>query len=272
MPFRNPKDYREGRRLLFCHAIMVPFITYMLCFCVTRKVWERFIEICNQNKSLFGITWSHLRSQLDGVELKKTYVLNPLAPEFIPRQYHGEPYIRLPSLLGPYGGTGPGLLPSLHFPPGPQHPVPPYVAPSVYPYQVYYYPPPHQPSNPSLYPLQPPLLYPPPGGPLPPLNPWSLSYPPAPGSMFSGHGPGPNTPVGWPTNVTPASLKKKAPVPPPLPSSPPPPPPQPPDSRPEANPPTNRIPGGSGLKPVSFTLTPQGPSSASPGIGYNFEH
>lgn len=246
----------------------------MLCFCVIRKVWERFIEICNQNKSLFGITWSHLRSQLDGVELKKTYVLNPLAPEFIPRQYHGEPYIRLPSLLGPYGGTGPGLLPSLHFPPGPQHPVPPYVAPSVYPYQVYYYPPPHQPSNPSLYPLQPPLLYPPPSGPLPPLNPWSLSYPPAPGSMFSGHGLGPNTPVGWPTNVTPASLKKKASAPPPLPLSPPPPPPppQPPDSRPEANPPTNRIPSGSGLKPGSFTLTPQGPSSASPGIGYNFEH
>lgn len=59
-----------------------------------RKVWERFIEICNQNKSLFGITWSMLRSQLDGVELKKTYVLNPLAPEFIPRALQHEAYLR----------------------------------------------------------------------------------------------------------------------------------------------------------------------------------
>lgn len=59
-----------------------------------RKVWERFIEICNQNKSLFGITWSLLRSQLDGVELKKTFVLNPLAPEFIPRALQAETYLR----------------------------------------------------------------------------------------------------------------------------------------------------------------------------------
>lgn len=59
-----------------------------------RKVWERFIEICNQNKSLFGITWSLLRSQLDGVELKKTFVLNPNAPEFIPRALQNETYLR----------------------------------------------------------------------------------------------------------------------------------------------------------------------------------
>lgn len=59
-----------------------------------RKVWERFIEICNQNKSLFGITWSLLRSQLDGVELKKAFVLNPLAPEFIPRALQAETYLR----------------------------------------------------------------------------------------------------------------------------------------------------------------------------------
>lgn len=59
-----------------------------------RKVWERFIEICNQNKSLFGITWQSLKSQLDGVELRKTYVLNPLAPEFIPRSLQTESYLR----------------------------------------------------------------------------------------------------------------------------------------------------------------------------------
>lgn len=59
-----------------------------------RKVWERFIEICNQNQSLCGISWITLRSQLDGVELKKTYVLNPLAPEFVPRALQAESYIR----------------------------------------------------------------------------------------------------------------------------------------------------------------------------------
>lgn len=59
-----------------------------------RKVWERFIEICHQNKSLFGLTWSNLRSQLDGVEFKRTYVLNPLAPEFIPRSLQPEAYLR----------------------------------------------------------------------------------------------------------------------------------------------------------------------------------
>lgn len=66
-----------------------------------RKVWERFIDICNQNKSLFGITWALLRSQLDGVELKKTYVLNPLAPEFVPRQFQAESYIKMPNLSIP---------------------------------------------------------------------------------------------------------------------------------------------------------------------------
>ncbi|XP_005175912.1 probable helicase with zinc finger domain isoform X1 [Musca domestica] len=59
-----------------------------------RKVWERFIEICDENKSLFGITMWQLRSQLDGVELKRGYVLNPLAPEFIPRSLQPEAYLR----------------------------------------------------------------------------------------------------------------------------------------------------------------------------------
>lgn len=58
------------------------------------KLWERFLQICHENGSLYGITWSVLKSQLDGVELKKTYSLNPLAPEFIPRKYQTETYIR----------------------------------------------------------------------------------------------------------------------------------------------------------------------------------
>ncbi|KAK3911193.1 putative helicase with zinc finger domain [Frankliniella fusca] len=49
-----------------------------------RKVWERYIQICNENQSLFGIPWSTIQSHLDGVEFKPNYGLNPLAPEFIP--------------------------------------------------------------------------------------------------------------------------------------------------------------------------------------------
>ncbi|KAJ8264102.1 hypothetical protein GJAV_G00145180 [Gymnothorax javanicus] len=50
-----------------------------------RKFWERFISICHENSSLHGITFQQIKAQLEALELKKTYVLNPLAPEFIPR-------------------------------------------------------------------------------------------------------------------------------------------------------------------------------------------
>ncbi|XP_054986326.1 probable helicase with zinc finger domain isoform X2 [Sorex araneus] len=50
-----------------------------------RKFWERFIALCHENNSLHGITFEQIRAQLEALELKKTYVLNPLAPEFIPR-------------------------------------------------------------------------------------------------------------------------------------------------------------------------------------------
>lgn len=52
-------------------------------FC--RKFWERFIALCHENNSLHGITFEQIKAQLEALELKKTYVLNPLAPEFIPR-------------------------------------------------------------------------------------------------------------------------------------------------------------------------------------------
>ncbi|XP_072098762.1 probable helicase with zinc finger domain isoform X1 [Mobula birostris] len=50
-----------------------------------RKFWESFIDICHENNSLHGITFEQIKAQLEALELKKTYVLNPLAPEFIPR-------------------------------------------------------------------------------------------------------------------------------------------------------------------------------------------
>lgn len=88
-----------------------------------RKVWERFIETCHQNKSLFGITWQSLKLQLDGVELRKTYVLNPLAPEFIPR-VQTESYLRdqilrnnrnFNSMMVPHGSMMPPLNHSMNF-------------------------------------------------------------------------------------------------------------------------------------------------------------
>ena len=77
---------------LFCHIY------------VFRKIWERFLEVCNNNGSLYGITWAQLRAELDGVELKKVYVLNPLAPEFIPnRLRHGPVAPPEPVAYGKYG-------------------------------------------------------------------------------------------------------------------------------------------------------------------------
>ncbi|XP_040566759.1 probable helicase with zinc finger domain [Lepeophtheirus salmonis] len=50
-----------------------------------RKMWEKFMEICNKGGSFFGLTYQALRAMLDNVEFKKTYVLNPYAPIFVPR-------------------------------------------------------------------------------------------------------------------------------------------------------------------------------------------
>lgn len=63
-----------------------------------RKLWERFISMCNDNDSLHGCTFASIQDQLSNVEMKKTYVLNPLAKEFIPRalrnQMLGAPFIQ----------------------------------------------------------------------------------------------------------------------------------------------------------------------------------
>ncbi|GIY93821.1 probable helicase with zinc finger domain [Caerostris extrusa] len=57
-----------------------------------RKLWEKFIYTCHKEHSLFGITWDSLRAQLDNMELKKGYILNPNALEFVPgRVRHGTP-------------------------------------------------------------------------------------------------------------------------------------------------------------------------------------
>uniref|UniRef100_A0A8C7W2Q2 Helicase with zinc finger n=1 Tax=Oncorhynchus mykiss TaxID=8022 RepID=A0A8C7W2Q2_ONCMY len=79
-----------------------------------RKFWEKFISICHENASLHGITFEQIKAQLEALELKKTYVLNPLAPEFIPRALRPQPDASL-SLL--FQGKGQHANHTEHFPP-----------------------------------------------------------------------------------------------------------------------------------------------------------
>lgn len=97
--------------------------------------------------------------------MKKTYTLNPLAPEFVPRQYQPETYIRLPSLLGPFNNVPHNMrFPPTVLPPAPLYPVP----------ALYYPPYQHPPSG--FYPVRPSIY--PPTSIAPQLNPWRLTYPP----------------------------------------------------------------------------------------------
>lgn len=69
-----------------CYWMSHKFLYFAtICFPLFRKFWEHFISICHENSSLHGITFEQIKAQLEALELKKTYVLNPLAPEFIPR-------------------------------------------------------------------------------------------------------------------------------------------------------------------------------------------
>lgn len=87
--FNNRKKY------FFFSCISYLFIYFKfinIIYISCRKLWEKFILTCHKENSLFGITWDSLRSQLDSMELKKNFILNPLAPEFVPgRMYHGQP-------------------------------------------------------------------------------------------------------------------------------------------------------------------------------------
>ncbi|CAH1397953.1 unnamed protein product [Nezara viridula] len=119
-----------------------------------RKVWERFIQICSENGSLYGIKWSYLRSQLDGVELKKMYTLNPLAPEFVPRQYREPKYFVKPVLNG--------FPPLLRFPQQQQQQQQPFLpAPQIMPYPILYPAVPFFPIRTVYPPPPPPIVYPP---------------------------------------------------------------------------------------------------------------
>ncbi|KAJ8283665.1 hypothetical protein COCON_G00025150 [Conger conger] len=85
-----------------------------------RKFWERFISICHENSSLHGITFQQIKAQLEALELKKTYVLNPLAPEFIPRALrpqHPQGFSKQQQQQSPPKGKGQHASQAEHFPP-----------------------------------------------------------------------------------------------------------------------------------------------------------
>ncbi|XP_062616187.1 probable helicase with zinc finger domain isoform X1 [Saccostrea cucullata] len=76
-----------------------------------RKVWEYFLETCNEQKSFFGMKFSVLKAQLNSAELRKTYVLNPLAPEFVPnRLYHVTSQNHMTTGAGGHNPANPGYF------------------------------------------------------------------------------------------------------------------------------------------------------------------
>lgn len=68
-----------------------------------------FIETCSMNNSLYGLTWQDLKSLLLAVEMKRKYKLNPLAPEFIPRCLHVEPYLQILGTSAAISQPPPGM-------------------------------------------------------------------------------------------------------------------------------------------------------------------
>ncbi|QQP40187.1 Uncharacterized protein FKW44_014159 [Caligus rogercresseyi] len=70
-------------------------------------MWEKFMEKANKGNSFFGLTYQALRAMLDNVDYKKTYVLNPYAPVFVPR-YAKHPNQQM-GFNGGYSGVGQGL-------------------------------------------------------------------------------------------------------------------------------------------------------------------
>lgn len=195
-----------------------------------RKLWERFMGICHENKSLLGLTYSALRTMLDNVELKKAYVLNPLAPEFIPRsKRYNETFLRIfndtmkqfltaaaassststapskfPNVLGGTGLVPPPPMPPFGYQVAPQAFFPP-VAGCIPPPPRHPPPPPMHPhsvsgrripAGPMPGPFDPYMTVPP----LPPIPPpWGMKLPPVPGMGFPPTQIMPNMPIPPPS-------------------------------------------------------------------------
>jgi len=104
-------------------------------------LWQRFLQICSDNNSLFGYTWTELRSNLDAIELKNIYGLNPMAKEFVPKVMAAAAAAAATNTSTPIRPYG---MPFFASPPPPPLPLPP-------PTSVFGRPP-------SLMPMLPPRL------------------------------------------------------------------------------------------------------------------
>ena len=87
---------------------MLITIIVVCLFFVFRKLWEFFIKCCHEHTSLHGISFEEIRAQLSGVEMKKTYILNPLAKEFIPRAFRNQ-IMGTPVIQGHLHQASPGV-------------------------------------------------------------------------------------------------------------------------------------------------------------------
>ena len=98
-----------------------------------RKLWERYLALCSQSNSFHGFSQDLLASNLDAIELKKIYGLNPLAAEFVPRPLPppvvSRPAPALPPFLPPSLATP--LPPPLLRPPSPLYLPPLYRSPML---------------------------------------------------------------------------------------------------------------------------------------------
>ena len=195
-----------------------------------RKLWERFMNICQEHKSLLGLTYSALRTMLDNVEMKKAYVLNPLAPEFIPRSKRcNESFLKIfndtmkqfltaaaassntitaspqfPNVLGGTGLVPPPPMPPFGYQVNPQAFFPPVTGcipppprhpppPPLHPHSVAAR---RLPAGPMQVPFDPYMTVPP----LPPIPPpWGMKIPPVPGMNFPPAQIIPNMPIPPPS-------------------------------------------------------------------------
>ncbi|XP_061088357.1 probable helicase with zinc finger domain [Conger conger] len=94
---------RTLRSVLLCAQSLLAVVGDPVALCTMgkcRRIWERFLSVCDSEGSLHGTTLPALLEQVDMLESRGGAVLNPLAPEFVPRgPCSPAPSPRLPASL-----------------------------------------------------------------------------------------------------------------------------------------------------------------------------
>ncbi|KAJ8245989.1 hypothetical protein GJAV_G00262470 [Gymnothorax javanicus] len=79
---------RTLRSVLLCAQSLLAVVGDPVALCTVgkcRRIWERFLSACDSEGSLHGTTLAYVLEQVDMVESRGCDVLNPMAPEFVPR-------------------------------------------------------------------------------------------------------------------------------------------------------------------------------------------